>query len=93
MRLDHKIFKARIENDLPTTLLITRRGNLAGEFFCKTSFPGDLSEGATPVPIPNTAVKPFSPDGTSRETAWESRTLPGINFEAQDSFLSFSFLR
>jgi hypothetical protein len=29
-------------------------------------FPGDLSEGATPVPIPNTAVKPFSPDGTSR---------------------------
>ena len=31
-----------------------------------TSFPGDLSEGATPVPIPNTAVKPFSPDGTSR---------------------------
>ena len=58
----------------------------------ETEFPGDLSEGATPVPIPNTAVKPFSPDGTSRETAWESRTLPGINFEAQDSFLSFSFL-
>ena len=29
-------------------------------------FPGDSSEGATPVPIPNTAVKPFSPDGTSR---------------------------
>ena len=29
-------------------------------------FPGDLSEGATPVPIPNTAVKPFSPDGTAR---------------------------
>ena len=59
----------------------------------KVKFPGDLSEGATPVPIPNTAVKPFSPDGTSRETSWESRTLPGINFEAQDSFLSFSFLR
>ena len=32
----------------------------------ETDFPGDHSEGATPVPIPNTAVKPFSPDGTSR---------------------------
>ena len=28
-------------------------------------FPGDYSEEATPVPIPNTAVKLFSADGTA----------------------------
>ncbi len=40
-------------------------------------FGGD-SEEATPVPIPNTAVKLFSADGTAWETEWESRTLPKI---------------
>ena len=44
------------------------------------SFPGDHSEGVTPVPIPNTAVKSLSADGTAWETAWESRTLPGLLF-------------
>ena len=39
---------------------------------------GDHSEGATPVPIPNTEVKPFSADGTAWVTVWESRTLPGL---------------
>ena len=28
-------------------------------------FPGDYSGGETPVPIPNTEVKPSSADGTS----------------------------
>ena len=37
---------------------------------------GDPSEGVPPVPIPNTVVKPLSPDGTARESAWESRTSP-----------------
>ena len=41
-------------------------------------FPGDNSGGVTPVPIPNTEVKPSSADGTWRETAWESRSLPGL---------------
>ena len=27
--------------------------------------PGDYCEGATPVPIPNTEVKPFNADGTA----------------------------
>src|ERR1022692_1078630 len=39
---------------------------------------GDSSEGVTPVPIPNTEVKPLSPDGTALVTVWESRTLPGL---------------
>ena len=37
---------------------------------------GGDGERVTPVPIPNTAVKPFSADGTWRETSWESRSLP-----------------
>jgi hypothetical protein len=37
---------------------------------------GGSSEGVTPVPIPNTAVKPLSPDGTALATVWESRTPP-----------------
>ena len=37
---------------------------------------GGHSEEATPVLIPNTAVKLLSPDGTALATAWESRTLP-----------------
>ena len=41
-------------------------------------FLGDHSEGVTPVPIPNTEVKPFSADGTAWEAVWESRTLPGL---------------
>ena len=32
----------------------------------------------TPVPIPNTEVKPDTADGTARETVWESRSLPAV---------------
>ena len=31
----------------------------------------------TPVPIPNTTVKPLEAAGTARETVWESRWSPG----------------
>src|ERR1041384_4201308 len=44
-------------------------------------FSGDCSGGETPVPIPNTAVKPPSANGTARESAWESRSLPGSIFQ------------
>ncbi len=37
---------------------------------------GGASERATPVPIPNTEVKPLSADGTWVETPWESRSPP-----------------
>src|SRR5213594_1307764 len=39
--------------------------------------PGGVAGGATPVPIPNTEVKPSWADGTALATAWESRSLPG----------------
>ena len=32
--------------------------------------------GETPVPIPNTMVKPQAADGTALETMWESRWPP-----------------
>ena len=34
--------------------------------------------GGTPVPIPNTMVKPHPADGTILETIWESRWPPDI---------------
>ncbi len=41
-------------------------------------FFGGYSEEETPVPIPNTAVKLFSADGTAGAARWESRTLPKL---------------
>jgi hypothetical protein len=37
---------------------------------------GDHGGGETPVPIPNTEVKPASADGTWGVAPWESRTSP-----------------
>ena len=51
-------------------------------------FLGDLSERDPPVPIPNTVVKPLSPDGTAQATVWESRKSPGLSQKpsAQEGF-------
>src|SRR2546426_5731275 len=46
-------------------------------FDCRP-IPGGDAGGATPVPIPNTEVKPSWADGTAWATAWESRSLPGL---------------
>ena len=35
----------------------------------------------TPVPIPNTMVKPQAAEGTALETVWESRWLPELKKE------------
>ena len=50
--------------------------------------PGNHDEGETPVPIPNTEVKPLGADGTARAAWWESRKLPGffINDNASHYF-------
>ena len=42
-------------------------------------FLGGYAEGVTPVPIPNTEVKPLRADGTARAAVWESRSPPGSN--------------
>ena len=41
-------------------------------------FPGGHRSRVTPVPIPNTEVKPATADGTACVGAWESRSLPGL---------------
>src|SRR3954452_19677810 len=43
---------------------------------------GGHSEGETPLPIPNRAVKPLSADGTWWATAWESRSPPVFHSRA-----------
>jgi hypothetical protein len=40
-------------------------------------FSGGSVERVTPVPIPNTEVKPLGADGTALEAVWESRKPPG----------------
>ena len=40
---------------------------------------GGHSEGETPLPIPNRAVKPLSADGTWCSRAWESRSPPVLS--------------
>ena len=47
--------------------------------FTQIDFPGGHTAGATPVPIPNTEVKPSRAHGTARVTVWESRSSPGLN--------------
>ena len=42
------------------------------------SFSGGHRRGATPVPIPNTEVKPSTGDGTNGAVRWESSKLPGL---------------
>ena len=49
-------------------------------------FPGGHTAGATPVPIPNTEVKPRRADDTARVTVWERRSLPGLNLSGPPRF-------
>ena len=51
--------------------------------FDKIRFPGGHRSRVTPVPIPNTEVKPATADGTAWVTVWESRSLPGLFLEGR----------
>ena len=55
-------------------------GSLTDAAECRfgPSLPGGDRRGVTPVPMPNTVVKPSTADGTARVTVWESRSLPGF---------------
>ncbi len=61
-------FQLQVENGLLTT-------NNWQRF---EEFSGDFVDRVTPVPIPNTEVKPVGADGTARVTVWESRKSPGL---------------
>ncbi len=43
---------------------------------------GGFAARVTPVPIPNTVVKPRRADGTAREIWWESTTSPAFLSES-----------
>ena len=49
----------------------------------RKQFLGGYAEGVTPVPIPNTEVKPLWADGTALEAVWESRSPPGIIYNTK----------
>src|SRR5690348_13565534 len=44
---------------------------------------GGHTAGVTPVPIPNTEVKPRRADDTARVTVWERRSPPGLKTKAE----------
>src|SRR5205809_6239787 len=46
--------------------------------FKRPEYAGGHRIRVTPVPIPNTEVKPDTADGTAWETVWESRSLPAV---------------
>src|SRR5579862_1083252 len=56
---------------------------LLGGRAARAQVSGGHGGGETPVPIPNTAVKPASADGTWGVTPWESRTPPGVLTKAR----------
>ena len=47
-----------------------------GTYLVNAKIPVAMRSGDTPVPIPNTKVKPGAADGTALETVRESRRLP-----------------
>ncbi len=53
----------------------------------KTSLSGGHRRGATPVPIPNTEVKPSTGDGTNGAIRWESSKLPGFIIKSPYLFI------
>src|SRR3954467_14557744 len=67
------------------------------KFEISNRFSGGCVERATPVPIPNTEVKPLGADGTAWATAWESRKPPGLLMKARErnlaGFLIDAFIR
>ena len=61
----------------------------------RTRSAGDYGARATPVPIPNTVVKPRRADGTAGEARWESTSSPASSGECPSSDFrrrAFSFL-
>ena len=61
--------------------IINLQSKIGNTFILAPSFsfiPSDNTGGVTPVPIPNTVVKPSEADGTWFKRTWESRKLLGL---------------
>ena len=70
MRLDHLLSK---EEEVGVCVLLNLREKVQGRKYLVA-----MRMGETPVPIPNTTVKPHTAESTMLETAWEGRWLPGF---------------
>ena len=64
--MSESLASSRLE---PASLLTLRVRPLARRLGAQATLSGGYSGGAPPVPIPNTEVKPYSADGTARETS------------------------
>ena len=63
---------------LGALVFVFKLENSSTRIILSKKFSGGCVERATPVPIPNTEVKPLGADGTARATVWESRKPPGL---------------
>ena len=59
-------------------IMVAQASRLCGFTENRLKISGGHSAGATPDPIPNSAVKPGHADDTTWVTAWESRTPPDL---------------
>ena len=79
MRLDHLFFLACSGTlGFGESNLRHRKHTRLGVFSRSNFFSDGNVGGATPVPIPNTEVKPSSADDTAWVTVWESRSSPDV---------------
>ena len=72
MRLDHLLSKERKSKEWTSTGYVLLLSCQGGNEILLVA----MRTGVTPVPIPNTMVKTQAADGTTLETAWESRRAP-----------------
>src|SRR5712691_8940459 len=81
----HSSVRFRVEPVMPADLLSRSlrdvRNHPDGCSELKVS--GGNTARVTPVPIPNTEVKPRRADDTARVTVWERRSPPGLNYKGR----------
>ena len=75
----------------PNTLTYTgsRRRPWTGRTGGSATLAGGNGARATPVPIPNTVVKPRRADGTAWETEWESTSSPALDTQSAPSHVTW----
>ena len=92
VRLDHKILlRTDQKRYFPSVLPARQYSAKEPDSGSCHQIVGDLSERDPPVPIPNTVVKPLSPDGTARVSVWESRKSPGSIYQKPDLRIGLLF--